>query len=179
MLNQPIETPRLLIRPFTPHDWQSVLAYASDAEIMAYIPSGPLDEAGVKAFIARPETEEGASHALILKAESRLIGHMVFHPWYAPRTFEIGWVIGKGHHGQGYASEAASALLQYGFETLNLHRIIATCQPENIASYRVMEKIGMRREGWFQKCIHRGGDTWWSEYFYAILEEEWFSNLKK
>jgi [ribosomal protein S5]-alanine N-acetyltransferase len=177
MLNPHLETPRLLVRRFTPEDWPSVFTYASDAEVMAYIPSGPLDETGVKAFIARPETEEGASYALILKAENQLIGHMVFHPWYAPHTFEIGWALGKAHHGQGYASEAALALLKYGFETLNLHRIIATCQPENIASYRVMEKLGMRREGWFQKCIHRGGDTWWSEYFYAILEEEWFKSL--
>ena len=52
--------------------------------------------------------------------------------------------------------------------SMNVHRIIATCQPENIPSYRVMEKIGMRREGFFKKCIPKG-NVWWDEYYYAIL----------
>jgi RimJ/RimL family protein N-acetyltransferase len=99
---------------------------------------------------------------------------MPFHPWFAPQTYEIGWALHRTYHGKGYASEAASALLRYGFEELRLHRIIATCQPENIASWRVMEKIGLRREGFFQKCIYRDDGTWWDEYFYALLEEEWF-----
>ena len=110
---------------------------------------------------------------MVLKETGQLIGHMVFHPWFAPRTYEIGWVFHPGWHGRGYATEAARALLDYGFRELGLHRIIATCQPENPASYRVMEKIGMRREGHFRKCIYRGGETWWDEYFYAILAEEW------
>ena len=78
--------------------------------------------------------------------------------------------------GKGYATEAANALLWYGFETLQAHRIIATCQPENPASYRVMEKIGMNREGHFRKCNYRGQNIWWDEYFYAILDEEWIRN---
>ena len=103
-----------------------------------------------------------------------MIGHLVFHPWFAPRTYEIGWLLGKAYHGHGYATEAAAAMLKYGFEDLLLHRVIATCQPENVPSYRVMEKIGMRKEGWFRKCIYRDDQTWWDEYFYALLEEEWF-----
>lgn len=55
---------------------------------------------------------------------------------------------------------------------MGLHRIIATCQPENTPSYRVMEKLGMRREGYFQQCIPRG-DIWWDEYYYAMLKTEW------
>ncbi len=73
---------------------------------------------------------------------------------------------------RGYASETAKALLKYGFEELKLHRIIATCQPKNPPAYRVMEKIGMRREGYFKKCIPHG-DGWWDEYYYAISDEEW------
>ena len=58
-------------------------------------------------------------------------------------------------------------MLRYGFETLRLHRVIATCQPENPASWRVMEKLGMRREGHFRKGHVLHADTWWDEYFYA------------
>ncbi len=58
------------------------------------------------------------------------------------------------------ASEAAQATLEYGFKEMKLHRIIATCQPQNTPSYRVMEKIGMRREGYFRKCIPHGNEWW-------------------
>ena len=75
--------------------------------------------------------------------------------------------------GRGYATDAARAILRYGFETLGLHRVIANCQPENVASWRVMEKLGMRREAHFRQCIHRDDGTWWDEYSYAILEEDW------
>ena len=64
-------------------------------------------------------------------------------------------------------------MLDYAFEVRDAHRVIATCQPDNVASYRVMETIGMRREAHFRQCIHRGGDEWWDEYFYAILASEW------
>lgn len=110
---------------------------------------------------------------MVRQADGALVGHIMFHPWYAPRTYEIGWAFHPVYHGQGYASEAAQALLDYGFRTMDLHRVIATCQPENPASARVMEKIGMRREGFFRQCIYRGADEWWDEWFYAILHHEW------
>jgi [ribosomal protein S5]-alanine N-acetyltransferase len=81
-----------------------------------------------------------------------LIGHIAFFKYFGEHTFEIGWVFNPKYCNKGYASEAAYALLKYGFEELKLHRIIATCQPENTGSYRVMEKIGMRREGYFKSA---------------------------
>ena len=172
----PIDTRRLQIRHFTPDDWQAVHAYTSDAEVMTYILDwgGPLAEEQTQKFVAENTGEEARAFALILRSEDRLIGHMLFHPWYGPRTYEVGWVLHRHYHGQGYATEAAAALLRYGFETLRLHRVIATCQPQNVPSYRVMEKLGMRREAWFRKCLLRDDATWWDEYFYALLEEEWF-----
>ena len=68
------------------------------------------------------------------------------------------------------------ALLGYGFETLGLHRIIATCQPENVASWRVMEKLGMLRDAHFRKVFPVDEATWLDEYLYAILEEDWFTD---
>jgi RimJ/RimL family protein N-acetyltransferase len=144
---------------------------------MRYIPEGVFSETQAQEFISKNRGEDTEAYAVILKAEGKLIGHMVFHPWFAPQTYEIGWVFHKAYHGQGYASEAAFALLQYGFEVMKLHRIIATCQPENTPSWRVMEKIGLRREGLFRKCIYRGDNYWWDEYFYALLEEEWFKGV--
>ena len=169
----PISTERLLIRPFEAGDWSQVLECASDPEVMEYIPEGVLTAAAARAFVTENMTEGAEAYALVGQGEEGVVGHMIFHPWFAVRTYEIGWVLHKAHHGKGYATEAAGALLQHGFEAMDLHRIIATCQPENRASYHVMEKLGMRRESQFRKCIYRGGDVWWDEYFYAILEEEW------
>lgn len=178
MLVQPIETQRLVIRRFTPADWQAVHAYASDAGVMTYIPGGAHTESQSKEFVDKHAGDQPEAFPVILKTEQQLAGHLIFHPWYAPRSHEIGWVFHPAYHGQGYATEAAYALLRYGFEELQSHRIIATCQPENPASYRVMEKIGMRREAHFKQCIYRQENVWWDELFYAILEDEWFDRNK-
>ena len=176
MYLEPLETPRLVIRRFRPDDWKAVYEYMSDREVVAYLPEGRMTEAQTREFLAKHTGDNPEALAVTLKADGALVGHVAFHPWFAPRTYEIGWAFNRRYHGQGYATEAARALLEYWFERLGLHRVIATCQPENVASYRVMEKLGMRREGYFRKCIYRGGDRWWDEYFYAMLAEEWFAS---
>lgn len=168
-----IETVRLQIRRFTADDWQATHTYTSSPHIMEYMEEDVMTETETQAFVQKQITDEVTAYALILKTENRLIGHMVYHPWYAPRTYEIGWALNPAYHRQGYTTEAALALLHYGFDEMNLHRIIATCQPENVASWRVMQKIGMRREGHFEQCIYKDENRWWSEYFYALLSTEW------
>jgi [ribosomal protein S5]-alanine N-acetyltransferase len=170
----PIETERLRIRHFTADDWQAVHVYTSDPVVMTHVPEGTMTEEQTKQFIAESMAEETRTYAVDLRTEDRLIGHVGFHPWFAPRIYELGWVFHPHYHRKGYATEAAAALLRYGFESLQVHRVIATCQPENTPSWRVMEKLGMQREGHLRKCIYRG-ERWWDEYFYAILEDEWFN----
>jgi RimJ/RimL family protein N-acetyltransferase len=160
---------------FQRHDWQAVYEYTADPAVMVYIHEGPFTAAQAQAFVAENIGEQARAVAVLLKPADLLIGHMVFHPWEAPQTYEIGWVFHRAYHGQGYATEAAGAVLQYGFATLHLHRIIATCQPQNVASWRVMEKLGMRREAHFRKCFRRPDNGRWDEYFYALLAEEWFT----
>jgi RimJ/RimL family protein N-acetyltransferase len=168
-----IDTQRLRLRAFQRNDWQAVSDYTSDPAVMMYIPEGPFTPEHAKVFVADNMGDHARAVAVLLKTVDRLIGHMMFHPWLVPQTYEIGWVFHSAYHGHGYATEAAAALLHYGFEALHLHRIIATCQPENVASWRVMEKLGMRREAHFRKCIRRPDGQWWDEYVYALLEEEW------
>ena len=171
-----LETPRLVLRPLVPSDWQDVHAYASNLDVMRFLPEGVMSPEQVQAFIAENQPTS-AVFAAVLTSEERLIGHLTFHPWYAPRFYEIGWVFHPEYHGQGYATEAAAALFAYGFEHLNLHRIIATCQPENVASWRVMEKLGMLREAHFRKVFAIDETSWLDEYLYAMLEEEWFARV--
>ena len=169
-----IETQRLRLRAFQPNDWQAVYEYTSDPDVMRYIPEGPFTPEQAQAFVADNRGEHARAVAVLLTPADMLIGHLMFHPWFAPQTYELGWVFHRAYHGHGYATEAAAALLRYSFEALHLHRIIATCQPQNVASCRVAEKLGLRREGHFRKCIRRSENEWWDEYFYALLEEEWF-----
>jgi RimJ/RimL family protein N-acetyltransferase len=171
-----VETPRLFLRLPAPDDWRAVHAYTSDPAVMRYIPGGVLSEDQARAFVGANEGDE-AKVAVVLKAEDRLIGHLPFHPWFAPRIYEIGWVFDPRYHRRGYATEAAAALLRHGFETLRVHRIVATCQPENVASWRVMEKIGMRREAHFRQCFQVDETTWLDEYLYALVEEDWFAGV--
>ncbi|MCU4988726.1 GNAT family N-acetyltransferase [Bacillus cereus] len=166
-----IEAERLLIRKFEFKDWEAVHEYTSDSNVMKYIPEGVFTEEDTRNLVNKNMGENAENFPVILIDENILIGHIVFHKYFGEHTYEIGWVFNPKYFNKGYASEAAQATLKYGFKEMKLHRIIATCQPENIPSYRVMEKIGMRREGYFKKCIPHGNE-WWDEYYYAILEEE-------
>lgn len=174
MLPDPIETQRLLVRPLEANDWPAVHAYTSNPAVMFFMPEGVMTAEQTQEFILNHSKPEEMVYAAVLKSENRLIGYLNFHPWFAERIWEIGWVFHPDYHGRGYATEAAAALLEYGFQQMNVHRVIATCQPQNPGSYRVMEKIGMLREGHLRQCIARPDGTWWDEYFYAILAEEWF-----
>ena len=96
-----VETPRLRLRAFQPHDWQAVYAYTSDPTVMVYIPEGLLTPEQAKAFVADNRGEQARAVAVLLKTADLFIGHMLFHPWYAPQTYEIGWVFHRAYQGQG------------------------------------------------------------------------------
>jgi RimJ/RimL family protein N-acetyltransferase len=74
----------------------------------------------------------------------------------------------------GYATEVSKLLIEFGFETLNLHRIFATCDPRNVGSYKVLEKIGMTKEGRIREDLLLK-DGWRDSLLYSILEQEWIS----
>ena len=86
---------------------------------------------------------------------------------------QVGWQIRADAWGQGYASEAARALLAFGFEVMGLHRIYARCDARNAASARVMQRLGMRQEAHFREHAQFKG-RWDEELVWAILEHEWF-----
>jgi ribosomal-protein-alanine N-acetyltransferase len=168
-----IETVRLRLRAIVASDWPAIFAYMSDPRVTAFLPQGRLDEEAARAFALKHSSSESEAVAVVEKASGQIIGHMPFHPWSAPETYEIGWAFSQAHQGKGYATEAGRALLAHAFEALKAHRVIATCQPENVASWRVAEKLGLRREGHFRACLFRAPGIWWDEFFYALLAEEY------
>lgn len=138
-----------------------------------WIPSGVYGDEEHKEYVLQSSSDSPKDFILEDRITGCIVGEMTFHLWFVERTWEIGWLILPPFQGRGYASEAAKELINVGFGEMELHRIIATAQPENPASSRVMEKVGMRREGLFKQCIPRPDGTWWDEVLYAVLAEEW------
>ena len=167
-----LRTTRLHIRPFEHADWLDVYAYLSLPAVRFFIPEWPETEEQTRDFVAK-NVDEPREYALVRRDGGALVGHVSFGPWFGPKTHELGWAVAPPHQRHGYATEAARALLSYAFETAGLHRVIATCNPENTASVRVMEKLHMRREAHFRRGHLQPDGRWIDEYFYALLEDEW------
>jgi len=165
-------TPRLVLRPITLADWPAIHRYMSDPIVTRWLPEGPLSEALAQDFAQKNAGPSATAVAVIERESGQLVGHIVFHPWVVHATHVIGWAISSDHQGRGYATEAARALMDFAFGALRCHRVIATCQPENVASWRVMEKLGMRREAHFRQALYQETGQWWDEYFYALLADE-------
>jgi RimJ/RimL family protein N-acetyltransferase len=87
---------------------------------------------------------------------------------------EIGWALGVDYRGRGYATEAATALMVYSFTSLGLHRLQAGTLVRNEDSWRVMERLGMRREAWFREVKFEDG-AWQDMVIYAALADEWLA----
>ena len=171
-----LETERLLLRPLRESDFAAVHSYAGDPENTEFMFWGTNTEADTRRFLRSAQTEravrdpENYDFAVVLKETGEVIGGVGIS--FKNELGEIGWILNRQFHHRGYATEAGSALLRYGFETLGLHRIKAHCDTRNIPSYHVMERLGMRREGEYKKARFTRGE-WHDEFEYAILREEW------
>lgn len=172
-----IHTSRLFIRPFQPEDAPAAFEYLSNPAIYRFEPGGPLSlEVTTQLIIER---SKGTDFLAVFLQTGKLVGHLYFTPKEPKErlTWELGYIFNPAYHNQGYATESAAALIRYGFEHFGIHRIVAYCNPENFASWRVMEKIGMTREGHLRKNVffHRNaqGEPLWNDTFeYAILKED-------
>lgn len=173
-----IETERLYLRGFVATDGAALHEYLSDEEVVAYEPykTFSLEEAEQEA-IRRSENPD--FWAVCLK-DGRLIGNVYFSEG-AFDTWMVGYVFNKAYWGQGYASESVKAVINYGFASLGAHRITALCNPKNEASWHLMERVGMRREGILKKNVYfwkdeQGNPIWQDTYEYGLLKEEYENN---
>lgn len=176
----PIETPRLYLRPFTEDDLDDIYEYTSREDVTRYLPWDVRTRQETQEVL-RDKKQRTSLKALndiynlavILKENGKVIGELLLFlrsiEW---RQGEVGYVFNPNYHGRGYATEAAQVMLQLGFETFNFHRIYARCDPRNTSSWKLMERLGMRREAHFiHNEIFKG--EWGDELIYAILEREW------
>lgn len=170
-----IKTERLLIRRFKADDWKDIHEYLSDENVVYYEPYEPFtEEESKEEAICRAKNE--AFFAVCLKENGKIIGNLYFGK-AEYETYELGYVFNSNYWNKGYATESAKALLNYAFSEWKVRKVIAMCNPENKASWRLLERLNMIREGHLRKNIYFKTDEynmpiWQDTYEYGILREE-------
>lgn len=177
-----IETNRLRIRRLTQNDISAFHDYRRLPEVALYQGFDVMDEAACEAFINKYKDETfgmpgvWVQFAIATKPEDRLIGDCAIRLLSPdPRIAEIGMSISPNFQKSGFAKEAMAGIMQWIFETKNVHRIVEITDAENTASIRLLESLGFRQEGHFIENIWFN-NKWGSEYQYALLKREWETN---
>ncbi len=177
-----LRTPRLFLRRFRESDVEAFARYRSDPAVARY--QGwdapyPLEQA--REFVTTMATAQAdvpgdwLQIAVARAGDGSLVGDCALAPQaHEARTVEIGFTIAPEHQGRGYAREAVSLLLRYLFGQLGKHRVTASCDPRNAPSVRVLEAVGMRREGHLVESTWSKGE-WTDDLLFAILKRDWMS----
>lgn len=178
----PLNTQRLAMRPFTRGDVDGVYAYRKLEEVARYLFDVPLSREECALAIQQRIGQvalEVEGDKIILAVELRETGQLIGEVsliWRSvdARQGEVGWIFDPAFHGKGYATEAANAMLDLAFGPADIHRVAARCDVRNEASWRLMERLGMRREAHFREhAIFKS--EWDEEFIYALLWQEWFA----
>jgi len=169
---------RIFLRDFKTADFEAVQKYASDPEVVKFVPWGPNTEDDTKNFLkeavksAKANPRENYELAIILSSTKQLIGGArLFITSWENKTGMLGYCLNQDFWHRGLASEATQALLELGFLKLKLHRLIATVDTENYRSIKVLEKLKFRKEANFKQDVLIK-NKWRDSYLYAILAEE-------
>jgi RimJ/RimL family protein N-acetyltransferase len=184
-LGRVLHTERLTLRPATVADADETWAYRRFASVNEWLTGVPESQASYGEQFIEPAR---LANTVIVELNGQLGGHLIGEfmlrredAWaqaeVADRASgaqaELGWVLDPAHTGAGYATEAVRELLRYCFEDLGVHRVVANCFTDNHASWRLMERLGMRRElHAVQESLHRSG-RWLDTVGYALLADEW------
>lgn len=176
----PILTERLRLRPLRRGDVDAVFAYRQRADVAQYLFDLPLTREACAETVQQRSARlafEQEGDAIFVAAErledNVMIGEVSL-AWRSAeaRQAEIGFIFNPEFGGQGYATEAAAAILTLAFRGLDIHRVFGRCDARNMSSARLMERLGMRREAHFRHHAMFKGQ-WDEEFVYAILEDEW------
>ena len=167
---------RLIIRKFNENDWQDLYEYLSDEEVVKFEPYGTYSEDQAKEE-AINRANSDIFYAVCQKENGKVIGNLSFIKGDFD-TWELGYVFNRKYQGNGYATESAKKLVDYAFSNLGARRIIAMCSPLNTRSWKLLERLKMRREGLLLQNVYfktddYGQPIWLDTYEYGILKSEW------
>ena len=173
-----ISTPRLVLRRFRLEDAPLVqkLAGAREVALNTLLIPHPYPDGEAERWIATHDAAiEGGDHAFAITLDDALVGAIGLHAKPDHDRAEIGYWIGLPYWGRGYATEAARAVVEHGFEKLGFHRMYAMHFTRNPASGRVLQKIGMRHEGSLRHHLKKDGEYIDVE-MYGILRDDGISD---
>jgi [ribosomal protein S5]-alanine N-acetyltransferase len=177
-----IETERLLLRKITLNDASDMFEYASNPEVSEYTmwsthTSIEDTKYFLKSLTKMYKRRELVDWGIVHKAEKKFIGTCGFVEWSMTHSrAEIGYALSARYWREGYMSEAVNAIIEFGFREMLLNRIVGRCEVNNIASARVMEKVGMQLEGILRQQLFVKG-RYWDLKIYSILREEFFDDI--
>jgi RimJ/RimL family protein N-acetyltransferase len=173
-------TERLFIRPVCIEDKESMFRYRSDSDTNKYLSLIPQSVEDVASFIDKTSFDINIpgswfQFVLIERDANILIGDIGIHFLETePENLqvEIGYTLDKEFRGKGYATEAVKTIIDFLIYSLNKHRVIASIDPENKDSIRLVERLGFRLEAHFVKSLFFHGQ-WVDDLVYAVLADEW------
>ncbi len=174
-----LETERLILRDFVKDDWQRVLEYQSNPLYLRYYEWTERTPEAVQEFVGwfldhqKQKPRIKYQLAITLKSNNQLIGNCGIRMDKANALEgDVGYELDPKHWNHGYATEAAHAIVDFGFSRFGLHRIWSWCVADNHGSAHVLEKLGMRLEGHLRENEYYRG-RWWDTLMYGILADEW------
>lgn len=142
-----LETDRLFLRQFCESDFEDLYSLFSDPDVMRFVGYGVQDRQDTKRILRRMmrhwQKHGFGIWALILKADGKFVGRCGIGHLHNMKDVELAYALARPYWGQGLATEAVRQTLQYAFEVLRLPRVLGVARPENLASRKVMEKVGM------------------------------------
>jgi len=174
-----LKSKKIYLREMEEKDWVDVHKYASKEKVCKYQVWGPNTKTESENFVRQSISDANQKirsrfvFAIILKENGNMIGTGEINIRnFTNKVGEVGYIINPEYWGLGFATETAKILIDFGFNQLKLHRIFATCDPKNIASSRVLEKVGMFKEGRMRENLFiKTG--WRDSFIYSVLEQEW------
>jgi len=175
-----LNTTRLSLRWIRAEDLDDFYAVYSNPEVMRYWSTPPLTTKDAASKLIDEihesiERDDILKWGIALKSNDKLIGSVtLFHLDFTHHRAEIGYAQGRAYWGQGYMQEALTAVINYAFEVLNLHRIEADVDPRNDASVRTLERLGFQREGYLRERWQVSGEIQ-DAFFYGLLRPDWES----
>ncbi len=175
-----LKTERLTIRDFEEEDWHAIVQRTTQAEVAAFMPwneAAWAEQEKVVAWIREQRALDFSTTDRYLEfavvKDGLNIGDVALKRFANnPKSAEVGWTLDPALQGQGYATEAAAVFMDWCFRNLKLHRLTSVCSSRNTGSYKLMERLGMRREAHHVKSSFIKGE-WVDDLVYAVLAEEW------
>ncbi len=179
-----ITTDRLQIRHVQSNDIDDIYEYISNDEVMKYERENyPTKESYLETLEYFVDNQ--LLYSIMIKGETKVIGHIYLGLTGAEcnNEYNLGYIMNPQYQGKGYCTEAAKAVMDHAFSELHANRVIGACNPENIPSWKVMEKIGMQKEAYFKKRFFirnddEGNPIYTDELVYGLHVLDWIKSRK-